>query len=152
MGAAGHQDDYVKRIVLPSGKTIEVVCFGEAASSGASEVAPEAIAEAARPVEQAGPQHALHVCPECASNLVYPCDWEEAGKDSWNVSRRCPDCEWTHTGVFEQDLLEAFDEELDRGLEELGADLKRLVRANMAEEIERFAAAVEADAILPMDF
>jgi hypothetical protein len=152
MDAPGHQDDYVKRIVLPSGKTIEVVCFGEAASFGAGDVAPDAIAEAARPVEQSGPPQALHVCPECASTLVYPCDWEEAGKDSWSVSRRCPDCEWTHTGVFEQDLLEAFDEELDRGLEELGADLKRLVRANMAEEIERFAAALEADAILPMDF
>jgi Zn-finger protein len=154
MSARGHHEDHVKRIVLPSGRTIDVVCFGKAGSDEAGPILPEAIAElaaspAARAVES---PDALHVCPECDCALVYPCDWEEATGDAWNVSRRCPNCEWTHSGVFAQDLLEEFDEELDRGLEELAADLKRLVRANMAEEIDRFASALEADAILPMDF
>ena len=32
------------------------------------------------------------------------------------------------------------------------SDLRRLTQANMAEEIERFAAALDADLILPEDF
>ena len=31
-------------------------------------------------------------------------------------------------------------------------DLKRLTRANMEEEMERFASALSSDAIWPMDF
>ena len=48
--------------------------------------------------------------------------------------------------------VEEFDEELDRGGDALARDYKRLMRANMAEEIERFVGALEADAILPEDF
>ena len=45
-----------------------------------------------------------------------------------------------------------FDEELDRGADALARDYKRLMRANMAEEIDRFVGALDADAILPEDF
>ena len=72
--------------------------------------------------------------------LVYPLDWEEAGATHWEVTLRCPNCEWCGTGIFEQAAVEAFDEELDRGTEALVGDLRRLVQANMEEEIERFVA------------
>ena len=62
----------------------------------------------------------------------------------WEVTLRCPNCEWLHTGVFDQDTVERFDEELDRGTDNLVDDLKRLIRANMEEEIERFAQALGA--------
>ena len=55
-------------------------------------------------------------------------------------------------GIFEQELVERFDEELDRGTEALVRDLKRLAHANMEDEIERFTAALEAGHILPEDF
>jgi hypothetical protein len=55
-------------------------------------------------------------------------------------------------GVFTQENVEAFDEELDRGNDALARDYKRLMRANMADEVERFVGALEADAILPEDF
>jgi hypothetical protein len=48
--------------------------------------------------------------------------------------------------------VDRFDEELDRGTELLMRDLKRLTRANMEDEIERFVCALESDAIWPMDF
>ena len=57
-----------------------------------------------------------------------------------------------HTGVFDQDTVERFDEELDRGTDNLVDDLKRLIRANMEEEIERFSEALVEDHILPEDF
>jgi hypothetical protein len=43
--------------------------------------------------------------------------------------------------VYDQDTVERFDEELDRGTDNLVDDLKRLTAANMEEEVERFAAA-----------
>ena len=68
------------------------------------------------------------------------------------MTLRCPDCETVREGVFAQDTVDAFDERLDVGTDVLTADLRRLTRANMAEEIDRFVAALQADAILPEDF
>jgi hypothetical protein len=83
---------------------------------------------------------------------VYPTDWQEAGPDHWEVELRCPNCEWRGTGVFAQDVVESFDDELDRGIDVLLSDYKALVNSNMEDEIERFARALEVDAILPADF
>jgi hypothetical protein len=94
----------------------------------------------------------LHVCPSCASKLVMPIAWCEAGRAHWDVTLQCPDCEWLGGGVYDEELIERFDEELDRGTEALVRDLHRLIRANMEDEIDRFAAALAADAILPEDF
>ena len=142
MNAPEQSGHNVRRVVLPSGKTIEVVYFSEPVPGAEHVPAPA-------PDPAAGE---LHVCPACDAKLVYPTDWEEAGTDHWQVALRCPNCEWTASGVFSQEVVEWFDEELDRGTEALVADLKRLMRANMADEIDRFVAALEADAVLPMDF
>jgi hypothetical protein len=130
---------YVKRVTLPSGRTIEVVYF-----------------ESARiQAEQPGtaqPTQDLHICPGCAAELVYPVHWEEAGMENWRVSLRCPNCEWHATGIFSQDVVDQFDERLDEGTEQLVSDLKQLMHVNMSEEIERFVTALEAEALLPEDF
>jgi len=138
---------YVRRVVLPSGKTIEVVYFEDQAAGTAPLAAPA-------PAAPAHDDHVqdLHVCGSCHSNLVYPTEWEEAGATHWEVTLRCPNCEWAGTGIFEQELVERFDEELDRGTEALVRDLKRLSHANMEDEIERFTAALNADHIVPEDF
>ena len=128
---------YVRRVVLPSGKTIEVVYFGD-------------ITDAPRPTTE--PAEDLHVCGTCDSELVYPVDWEESGAEHWEVTLRCPNCEWSGTGVFDQDIVERFDEELDRGTEALVRDLKDLMQANMEDEIDRFVSALEAGHIVPEDF
>ena len=130
---------YVKRVVLPSGKTIEVVLFGEGAP-------PEGSAPAAEP------QQDLHLCLACASELVYPTAWAEAGPETWEVVLRCPECEHVREGIFEQSTVDAFDAELDAGTDSLTADYRGLMRANMEEEVDRFASALQADAILPEDF
>jgi uncharacterized protein with PIN domain len=121
---------YVRKVVLPSGKTIEVISF-----------------EDLSPVETD-----LHVCPDCSSELVYPVAWEEADRSRWEVSLRCPNCEWSQTDVFEEAAIQRFDETLDRGTEALVADLRKLTRANMEEDVERFVAALMAGHLLPEDF
>jgi len=154
MAAREEQGPFVRRVVLPSGKTIEVVYFENApvpAGHGSEEASlevpafvPDAPAEK-RTLE-------LHVCPDCDADFVYPVEWEEAGRERWRVTRRCPCCEWTGDGVHTQAEVDLFDERLDDGTEALLRDLKRLAHANMAEEIDLFAAALEAGAILPEDF
>src|SRR3954468_18173336 len=138
MSLPNENGQYVRRVVLPSGRSIEVVYF--------EPMAPESAPQPAPLVED------LHVCPECDKDLVYPVEWEEASATHWEVLLRCPNCEWETTGVYDQDTVDRFDEELDRGTEQLVRDLKRLTRANMEEEIERFGGALESDAIWPMDF
>jgi hypothetical protein len=127
----------VRRVVLPSGKAIDVVYFDDA---------PDDAAPAPRDAS------GLHVCPRCSGDLVYPLDWLEAGPAHWEMQLRCPSCEWSGTGVFAQDVVERLEDELDRGTEELVGALRQLSRVNMEEEIDRFASALAAGAILPMDF
>ncbi len=138
---------HVRRVVLPSGKTIEVVYF-ENEPTGATPRQPAATPALPRPSETAD----LHLCGTCESDLVYPVEWEEAGATHWEVVLRCPNCEWSGTGVYEQHVVEKFDEELDRGTEALVRDLKRLMQANMEDEIERFVTALDGDHVLPEDF
>jgi hypothetical protein len=135
MSSHSDQPD-ANRVVLPSGKSIDVVRFpptGEAATP---------------PVEP----RSLTMCPKCRSHLVHPIDWEEAGPTRWEVTLRCPNCLWIATDVFEQAIVDRFDEELDAGSKELARDLERLSRANMEEAVERFALALRDDHILPSDF
>ncbi len=143
-GTPTPEGHFVKRVVLPSGKTIEVVYF-DSDNEPIHAQAPSAHTKT-------GERHELHICRDCDSGLVYPTAWEEAGPEAWRVSLRCPNCEWTATGVFPQDLVDPFDEQLDQGTEQVVSDLKRLMHANMSEEIDRFAAALEAGAVLPEDF
>ena len=145
----GHdeQTHYVKRVLLPSGKTIEVVYFRE---TEPVDEAPDALRTTNDPVAE--PHQDLHMCLECSSDLVYPVQWEESGSENWSVLLHCPNCDVYREGIFTQDTVEVFDEELDRGADALARDYKRLMRANMAEEIERFVGALGTGAILPEDF
>ena len=94
----------------------------------------------------------LHVCPECASKLVYPTDWAPVDRLAWHVDLRCPDCEWQDGGVYPQEVVDRFDDELDRGTDQLIGDLGLLTRSNMEEQIEHFVTALESGWILPEDF
>jgi hypothetical protein len=138
MSEHSRHGQYVRRVVLPSGRAIEVVYFETIAEAPA--------ASHRRTLED------LHVCPDCARDLVYPVEWEESSDTHWEVLLRCPNCEWSEVGMFDQPTVDRFDEHLDAGTEILLRDLKRLERANMDDEIERFTRALDAGAILPEDF
>jgi hypothetical protein len=120
----------VRRIVLPSGRSIEVVRFS----------AEDGFADG------------LHTCPECSSTLVQPVQWGETTGGSWVLTLHCPNCDWITEGVFNQEQVDKFEEQLDSGLADMLDDLRRLAHANMTEEIDRFAAALQTDLILPEDF
>jgi hypothetical protein len=121
----------VRRIVLPSGRSIDVVRFHE-------------------PTVPA--RGGLHICPECDSQLVQPIEWGQVSADNWELRLYCPNCGQTRDGLFDQDDVADLEERLDEGVEAILRDLQRLTHANMADQIDRFAAALDADLILPEDF
>ncbi len=136
---------HVRRVLLPSGRSIEVVYFDPPE--------PDALSGAELfPADPPSVDEDLHVCPECRAGLVYPLEWAECSHTQWEVERRCPNCEWQHVGRFDQDVVDRFDDELDRGTATVVRDLNRLMRANMEEDIERFTLALDSDAVWPMDF
>ena len=106
----------------------------------------------AREEPLAEPHQGLHECIACSSGLVYPVESQESGPENWSVLLHCPNCNVYRAGIFSQHMVNVLDEELDRGTQALARDYECLMRANMAEEIKRFVAALTADAILPGDF
>jgi hypothetical protein len=129
-GRAHHHS--VHRIVLPSGRKIEVVRFHE-----------DGLEQTYRP---------LHICRHCSAPLVQPISWAETEDEQWELTLMCPNCGWSITGVFTQAEVEELEDRLEEGLSEMLADLHRLAQANMTDEVERFIAALDASAILPEDF
>jgi hypothetical protein len=139
MSQHANKGQYVRRVVLPSGRAIDVVYF-------------ETLVEDSPARSASAPGRELHECPCCDRDLVYPVEWEEVSPSHWEVLLRCPNCEWSEVGTFDQPTVDRFDERLDRGTAVMLDDLRRLQQANMEEEIQRFVRAMEAGAILPEDF
>jgi hypothetical protein len=153
-----------KKISLPGGRVIEIVYFTEPSGAEAADAAAEAVQRALEPgeppvdeapggapVESPSPLP-LHVCPACASDLVYPVEWEESSGATWTVERRCPNCEWRHVGEFGDEELGRFDDLLNEGTETLLVALRNTTRANMEAAVERMIDAIKLDLIEPMDF
>ncbi len=124
----------IRRVKLPSGRSIDVVYFDR----GETTAAP--------------PATDLHVCSGCRGRFVYPVRWMEHDAVSWEVELRCPSCERRTVGTYAQAAVDRFDEVLDRGSDALARDLRRLTVANMEQELECISRALAADALLPEDF
>jgi len=153
---------------MPDGKHVEVVYRDQRHASDRADRSAQAhpadvagaadghdLAYATDPASYAQPSCApdpLHVCFNCAGELVYPLDWAEEGAKHWRIVLRCPECEALREGVFEQSVVEQLDDELDRGAGALLSDLKRITHANMTDEVEFFVRALDADLICPSDF
>lgn len=130
MNPHSHGKHAVRRIVLPSGRTIEVIRFNDVDAE----------------------RRELHLCPGCASELVQPMSWSETGDGRWELVLECPNCGRSESGTFTRLQVERLEDHLDEGLTEMIADLQRLTQANMAADVDRFVAALDAGLILPEDF
>jgi hypothetical protein len=139
-GPTKNQDQHprahsTRRIVLPSGRSIEVIRFDEA-------IAP--------PGEGFG--DGLHLCPGCDSELVQPIEWGELSDRHVELTLHCPNCYWSRHGTYDEEQVAQLEDRLDEGVAAILGDLRRLTNANMADEIDRFAAALALDLLLPEDF
>ena len=129
----------VRRILLPNGRSIEVVHFADQVHAPAEDPTAQATV-------------GLHICPSCESQLVQPVECDGATDDQWELTLRCPNCHWSARGTYAKEQLAELEDQLEAGVDAIVRDLQRLASANMADEIERFTAALEADLILPEDF
>ena len=123
----------VHRIVLPSGRRIEVVRFHDDGTGVES-----------RP---------LHICPECrlpagATALLVGGRGRSLGAPAELSQLRVEHRE----DLCSQSEVEEPEDRLEDGLSDLLNDLHRLAQANMADEIDRFVTALAAGLILPEDF
>jgi predicted RNA-binding Zn-ribbon protein involved in translation (DUF1610 family) len=118
-------------VLLPSGRTIEVIQFDSEGDAGRRD---------------------LHTCPQCGSELVQPVAWDEQPHGHWYLELACPNCGWDASGIFDSAEVEVFEDNLDEGLRDMIEDLQRLAQSNLAGDFERFVRALDADLILPEDF
>lgn len=130
----------VTTVDLPSGRTLEVV------------YPPSGEPYTRVKFADAASDRDLAICERCSCALVEPTDWRGIGSGRWRVALRCPDCQHRSEGVFSQECVDRFDESLDDANAQIVRDLRRLEHANMTDAVERFIAALAADAILPEDF
>lgn len=143
MRSEKRQSPRTRRIILPSGRTIELASTGSGSGSGMGSGSRTGRSRAARE---------LHICPACASPLVQPLRWTQLADGRFELTLRCPNCGRRERDAFERAAVERFEDRLDDGLSKMIADLRQLAHANMAAELERFTHALEADLILPEDF
>jgi hypothetical protein len=94
----------------------------------------------------------LSACPLCGSRLVQLVDAEPHPPGGWNALLECPECWAVMDEWMDDDAIEAFDHAFDDGVRSLVDELRRLTAEHMREEVERFACALQAGAILPEDF
>ena len=125
------QHHSVRRIVLPSGRSIEVVRFHETE----------------QPLRDG-----LHVCPECDSELVQPLAWSEAAEDRWELVLECPNCRWSTEGVFTEEQVTSSRTSSTKASPTCSAICSRLAHANMADQSSASSRRCSADLILPEDF
>jgi hypothetical protein len=111
---------------------------------------PSNVRPAANQMGRAGVE--LHVCPHCRSGLVQPIESSEPVPGLWDLTLRCPECERIREARCDAAMLQRYHEELDRGLAALQREMDAYFRLSFEEDVERFVVALQADAIMPMDF
>ena len=134
---------HVKRITLPSGKVVELVYLQNGWHQTAT-VDADAPRADPRPPDRA--------VPPVRGDRVHPLDWREVEDMRWELDLRCPDCRWEGGDVYDQPEVERYDDVLLAEAGDMIEELDRITRQNMAEHLERFSAALHADAITPFDF
>lgn len=103
--------------------------------------------------------NSLRICPDCDCRFCFESAAEPLAPDYWLVVVQCPNCRHAWTRTVGDVELELFEYALDNDTRLIEAAVEKLVYASalaeaeqMDAEIRQFAAALEAGAILPMDF
>ena len=122
---------YVRKVTLPSGKTIEVISFDD----------------------DLAPADAICTCaPNAPPSSSIPSPGTRPSGSRWEVSLRCPNCEWAPTDTFEEEPSSASTRRSTAAPRRSSPTCAQLTRANMEDDVERFIAALNAEYVLPEDF
>lgn len=132
---------HTRRIILPSGKAVDIIYYQ-----------PDEISSVSEAVQPASTVEHLEVCPACDSHLVQPVAWSEAADEQWEIHLRCPSCDEERTGVWPRDVVERFDVALNHASDQVIDDIQRISADRMEAWAQTFTAALQAGAIFPDDF
>jgi hypothetical protein len=101
----------------------------------------------------------LRICPKCDCRLCFESAAEPMTPELWLVVVQCPNCWHAWRQTVNDLVLELFEHALDEDTRYIEGALDEIAIANacaeaeeLAAEVERFAYALEAGAIVPMDF
>ncbi len=101
----------------------------------------------------------LRICQSCDCRLCFESAAEPLTPDSWLVVLQCPNCWSAWSRIVSDTALELLEYALDDDMRVIASALDQLSTSNAVAEAEefaaeaaRFAAALAADAIVPMDF
>lgn len=95
----------------------------------------------------------LEVCAACRQPFVAPVAVvDRLGADRFVVELSCTNCGWSEVSAQPDTALEALDRRLDDVTTQIAAAADVLALATELERIDRFAAALDRDVILPEDF
>lgn len=131
--------EYVHVVRLPSGGAIEVVYF---------DYQTDYYEPQEEPLEDL-------ICPCCRQDAIQPGYERAVSNTHTRVEWSCLQCEWTGAGTYDNQILEGFEEILNKRWRELIEVGKRAEEAKAQieeEKIKNFAEALEKDQILPEDF
>jgi hypothetical protein len=94
----------------------------------------------------------LEVCGSCGACLVEAEQWAQLAADYWWFRLVCPECGWLEELIAERPAVERFERLLEaaRAYNVEVADAWR--RSEMRDWARSFRAALDAGAVLPMDF
>jgi hypothetical protein len=98
------------------------------------------------------PGSGLHLCALCHADCVVPVWWESEGDDRWRMLLRCGACDTYRDVIAPDDVADAYDRDLARGMREIRIALERLDRERMADQTDAFVAALQRDLIDAGDF
>jgi len=84
--------------------------------------------------------------------MQYALRCRRLGPDAWQLELRCPDCGAQTRGSGSTAAVRRLDRDQAAGRRALEDRLRAIERAAWEDEITRFCAALDADAILPEDF
>jgi len=95
----------------------------------------------------------LQLCPACCGRFVVPGEVHEVvAQTRLRLELVCTACGWSKVDVHHDEELIELECDLDLAFADVLSLLETIWLANEEEQILRFSAALEADAILPSDF
>jgi hypothetical protein len=104
------------------------------------------------PAQPPAGREELGRCLKCGSGMQYALRCRRLGPDAWQLELRCPECGAQTRGSGSTAAVRRLDREQAAGRRALEDRLRAIERAAWEDEIVRFCAALDADAILPEDF
>ena len=104
------------------------------------------------PIGSPAPGSGLHQCALCHAECVVPVWWESVGEERWHLLLRCGACGTFRDVTAPDDVAQAYERDVDRGMQEIRATLEGLERERMTAETATFVAALQRDLIGAEDF